>query len=311
MNHADRPTRPLITIGLPVFNGERYLAQALDSILGQTFDDFEIIISDNASTDDTQKICAYYLAKDPRVVYYSQPENLGAAFNFNFVFARARGRFFKWAAYDDLMAPTFLEKCLEKLESQPDVVLAYPRTVNIDEAGQVMGSYADDLNLIQESAPERLSKFLATPGLCHPVFGLFRTEILRQTSLIGNYPRSDRNLIGEISLWGKIAEIQEPLFLRRHHPLTSTNAHRTESELAAWFDPKAKDRLVFPRARRFTEYFHGIRRSPLTMKDKIACFAHVCRYMLYPRRWMGIGDDVQTAVRKSVLLASGNRSTQL
>jgi glycosyltransferase involved in cell wall biosynthesis len=311
MTRYDRQTRPRLTVGLPVYNGERYLAQALDSILVQTCDDLEIVISDNASTDDTQKICAYYLAKDPRLSYHNQPENLGAAYNFNFVFARARGEFFKWVAYDDLMAPTFLEKCLDILEREPDVVLAYPQTVNVDEVGRVIGHYADDLNLIQVSAPQRLQKFLATPGLCHPVFGLFRTEILRQTSLIGNYPRSDRNLIGEISLWGKIAEIQEPLFYRRHHPLTSTNANKTESELATWFDPKAQGRLVFPRARRFVEYFRSIHHSPLTMKDKIACYAHVCRYMLYPRRWLGIGDDVQTAARKSLLLAAGNRSTQL
>jgi hypothetical protein len=81
--------------------------------------------------------------------------------------------------------------------------------------------------------------------------------------------------------------------------------------LATWFDPQARGRLVFPRARRFVEYFRSIHHSPLTLKDKIACYTYVCRYMLYPKRWLGIGDDVQTAVRKSLLLATGNRSTRL
>lgn len=297
---------PLISIGLPVFNGEAYLAAALDSLLSQTYEHFEIIIGDNASTDLTQQICRFYLAKDDRIRYYRHEKNLGAAFNFNFVFAQSGGEYFKWASYDDLIAPGFLEQCLEILQRENGVVLAYTHTNNIDESGQVTDFYADDLDLRQKSASQRFRKFLATPGQCHPVFGLFRTGILSNTALIGNYPRSDRNLIGEMALWGEIAEIPERLFFRRHHPLTSTNVHKTENELAVWFDPSARRRLVFPRARRFVEYCRSISQAPLPITEKMACFAVVGKYMLYPKRWLGIGDDIQTAVKKSIALATDN-----
>jgi glycosyltransferase involved in cell wall biosynthesis len=297
---------PVVTIGLPVFNGEPYLAAALDSILAQTCEDFEIIISDNASTDATPRICAAYMAKDSRIRYYRHERNLGASRNFNYVFELARGQYFKWASYDDLIAPTFLERCLEALERESTVVLAYSQTNNINEEGRVTGFYADGLDLRQPSAHQRFRKFLATPGHCHPVFGLYRIDVLRRTPLIGNYPRSDRNLIGEIALRGQIAEIPERLFYRRHHPLTSTNVHKTESELAAWFDPTARGRLVFPRVRRFVEYCKSIRRVPIPVMERIYCYALVARYVLYPKRWIGIGDDLQTAVKKSIALASDN-----
>lgn len=300
---------PLVTIGLPVFNGERYIEAALDSILAQSCEDFELVISDNASTDATRRICAAYMARDRRLSYYRHDKNLGAAYNFNYVFGLARGQYFKWASYDDLLAPTFLERCLEAPHRDPAVVLAYPQTINIDEDGRETGFYADDLDLRQPSAHERFRKFLAIPGLCHPVFGLIRTDVLRRTQLIGNYPRSDRNLIGEIALHGQIAEIPERLFYRRHHPQASTNANKTESELAAWFDPSARSRLVFPRARRFVEYCKSINRAPLSVAEKFRCYTLVSRYLLYPKRWLGIGDDLQAAVKKTIVLASGDRST--
>lgn len=304
MRRFDSPAQPFISIGLPVFNGERYLAEALDSLLAQTINDFEIIISDNASTDDTQTICAYYLAKDSRVIYHRQPQNLGAAFNFNYVFSQARGVYFKWAAHDDILAPTFLERCLEVLDENPAVALAYPRTNRINAGGQFMEHYADDLDLRDARVTDRFRKFLATPGHCHPVFGLIRADILRLTPLIGNYPVSDRNLIGEIALRGQIAEVPEYLFYRRHHPGISYTVEKSQSEIAEWFDPKAKNRLIFPHVRRFIEYFKSIYRVPMSWSDRIYCGALVSRFVFYPKRWRGFGDDVQTTVRKLLRLAT-------
>jgi glycosyltransferase involved in cell wall biosynthesis len=299
VNYVDS-TSPRISVGLPVFNGERYLAATLESILAQTYADFELIISDNGSTDATQRICAVYAAQDSRIAYHRHDENRGAAFNFNFVFGLARGPFFKWAAYDDLLAPTFLERCLEVLEREDAVVLTYPQTNRIDAEGQFMEHYADGLDLREPTAPGRFRKFLATPGHCHPVFGLIRTDILRQTPLIGKYPGSDRNLIGEIALRGQIAEIPEYLFYRRHHPDISFTIEKTQSEIAEWFDPASKGRLIFPHGRRFIEYFKSIQRVPMSWADRIHCGVLVGRFALYPKRWMGIGDDIQTVVKKSL-----------
>ena len=93
---------PRLTVGLPVYNGEKYLAESLDALLGQSYGDFELIISDNASTDATEAICREYAAKDPRITYLRQPANIGATPNHNFVFEQSHTELFKWASYDDL-----------------------------------------------------------------------------------------------------------------------------------------------------------------------------------------------------------------
>jgi glycosyltransferase involved in cell wall biosynthesis len=291
---------PLVSIGLPVFNGERYIEATLESILAQTFEDFELIISDNGSTDATEQICAQFAARDSRIHYHRHDENLGAAYNFNHVFSLARGVFFKWAAYDDLLAPSFLERCLDILDKNPAVVLAYPQTNRIDANGHFMEHYADDLDLRDPKTTGRFRKFLATPGHCHPVFGLIRADILRLTPLIGKYPGSDRNLIGEIALRGQISEIPEYLFYRRHHPDISFTIEKTQREIAEWFDPKTKNKLIFPHVRRFVEYFKSIHRVPMSWPDRVYCGVLVGRFVLYPKRWMGFGDDIQTVVKKSL-----------
>jgi glycosyltransferase involved in cell wall biosynthesis len=106
---------PRLAIGLPVHNGERYVSQAIDSLLGQTFTDFTLIVSDNGSTDATEEICRAYARRDARIRYHRSDENRGAAWNFNRVFELADSPYFKWAAYDDLCAPHFVERCIEFL----------------------------------------------------------------------------------------------------------------------------------------------------------------------------------------------------
>jgi len=115
--------KPRVSIGLPVYNGENYLEEAIDSILAQTYKDFELIISDNASTDRTPDICQAYANKDPRIRYYRNEKNIGAAVNFNRVFELSSSEYFKWAAHDDIIAPDYISECIEILDNDDSIVL--------------------------------------------------------------------------------------------------------------------------------------------------------------------------------------------
>ena len=124
-------------VGLPVYNGEKYIAESLEALLGQGFTDFELIISDNASTDSTGEICRRYEDPDSRVRYFRQSRNIGLSPNHNFVAERARGELFKWASNDDLYARDLLERCIDALDQYPDIVLARCWTAKVDESGTV------------------------------------------------------------------------------------------------------------------------------------------------------------------------------
>src|SRR5207245_5286947 len=113
---------PRVSVGLPVYNGEKFLRKRLDSVLEQTFENFELIISDNASTDATLVICMEYSKKDKRIRYIRQEKNMGLTWNFNFVLQEAKGEYFVWAAVDDHWYPTFLEKNVKNLESNKNIV---------------------------------------------------------------------------------------------------------------------------------------------------------------------------------------------
>ncbi len=126
---------PTLTIGMPVYNGAKYIAEAVESILAQTFRDFELIISDNASTDDTESICRAFAARDPRVTYRRNRQNVGLSANNNLLVPLARGRFFKWAPCDDVLRPEYLERCVAVLDADPNVVLVYPGTQFVDGDG--------------------------------------------------------------------------------------------------------------------------------------------------------------------------------
>ena len=130
---------PRVSIGLPVYNGEEFLEEAIVSILSQTYQDFELIISDNASTDLTEKICQKYAAQDARIVYSRNVENVGIMNNHNLTFRRARGEYFRFAGYDDVWAPTLLERLVTELDKRPEVVVCYPAFVLIDGQGNETG----------------------------------------------------------------------------------------------------------------------------------------------------------------------------
>ena len=153
-------TAPKLSIGLPVYNGEKYVAESLEALLGQSFTDFELIISDNASTDSTGDICRRYEKQDSRVRYFRQPRNIGLAPNHNFVVEQARGELFKWASNDDLYTRDLLERCIDVLDKYPDVVLAHSWTAKVDDSGTLTKAleYQLDTACATAAAPSARAK---------------------------------------------------------------------------------------------------------------------------------------------------------
>lgn len=263
---------PAVTLGMPIYNGAQYLEASLDSLLAQTFGDFEIVISDNGSEDRTEAICRHYAAADARIRYVRHDVNRGAAWNHNFVIKEARGRFFRWHHADDLCEPRHLERCVAALEADPTLVLAYPRTLLIDGASRVTGRYDDRLDLHETASHARVAHLLANVFLCNPILGLIRTDVLRRTALLGSYLRSDHVLLAELAMAGRWVEVPEALFYRRIHAGKSTEANRSLQDRAAWFDPRLRSKKFFwPNLRLFAEHLQAVRRAPLAWQDKALC----------------------------------------
>ncbi|AOW98240.1 hypothetical protein BJP34_01190 [Moorena producens PAL-8-15-08-1] len=274
--------QPRLSIGLPVYNGEEFLREALDSILAQTFEDFELIISDNCSTDATEEICREYQAKDKRIYYYRNQENLGAAPNYNRTVELARGEYFKWAADDDVCAPSFLARCVEVLDNDPTVILSYPRTIFTKPDGQKWWEAESVGNLDSEKPHERFQAAISD-FWCLEVFGVIRTDALRKTSLISSYYGSDRLLLTQLSLIGRLKEIPESLFFRRCHSDQSSRLSAQEREV--WIDTKASMGPKFLRPRNSIEFFRAVFQAPLKWQERIRCLGVLGNYVFSAQTW--------------------------
>ena len=283
---GQRSSNPRVSLGMPVYNGERFLRETMDSLLAQTYKDFELVISDNGSTDETERMCREYASRDHRIRYYRENLNRGAGWNYNRVVELARGEYFKWAAHDDLCAPAYLERCVEVLDRTPAVVLCYPDDIDIDENGNKIDrkrlSHIPSSQRANSPDPaQRLRQLVRLDYDCEQVFGLIRLNVLRRTALILNYTDSDRTLLGELGLYGQFFEIPEPLFYHRHHGGSSGRANPISGGWhlrAGWFDPRLKGRVLFPQWRQVWEYVKAIFRSPLNLPVKLRCLF-----------WLGVG----------------------
>jgi len=289
---------PRVSIGIPVFNAEEFLAGALDSVLGQTFQDFEVILSDNASTDRTAEICRAYADRDPRIRYSRNDRNLGAAPNFNRVFELSSGEYFGWLAHDDLYAPEFLSRCVDLLDADPDVVLCYSKVRIVDAAGNVLREYSDRLR--SGNSPEpclRFRNLVLADHWCREVFGLMRADALRKTRLIGHYAMSDRPLLAELAILGRFRQIDEFLFLSREHARRSVRLHADLRSRAAWFDPSNAARFLLPHWRILAEYAKTPGRFPLPWRQRACCYVGVLRWARW--HWRELFGDVRSCVPRS------------
>ena len=286
---------PRVTIGLPVYNGEAFLGEALDSLLAQSFRDFELIVSDNASTDATESICRERAARDGRVRYVRNAGNVGATRNFNQVFALARGAYFKWAAHDDLHEPTCIERCVAVLDARPEAALVHPQARDIDDTGNTIRIKQLGLRTDDESVTTRFRDLIRRDYSCEAIFGVVRTDVLRRTRLLANYADCDRVLLAEIGLAGRIVELPEALFVHRQHKNRSVWQFKTRQTRSAWFDPSKAGRPAWPYTRQYMGYLGAIRRAPISASQRLACDAIMLGWIGHNAD--GLWEDASFALR--------------
>jgi glycosyltransferase involved in cell wall biosynthesis len=250
----------------------------VQSILAQSFTDFELVISDNASTDSTGDICAELMRSDARIRYFRNPHNVGAGPNFNRAFELTSGPYFKWMAHDDALEPEWLKLCVEVLDNDPTVVLAYTKAVRMDASGAKGRPYGSGHSASSHSAPERFGNVMRRANWGLPVFGLVRRDVLLKTRGFVGSPGADHMLLSELALHGRFYEVPEYLMLHGIHSERYARSHHTRREKAGWYDPSRSGRLFFPAWRKLRVHLSSVHRSDLSVWERWRCYMHVGRW---------------------------------
>lgn len=283
---------PCVSIGMPVYNAERYLDAALASLVAQDFQDFEIIICDNASVDGTAAIAAAWVARDPRIRYVANSTNIGVEPNFNRVLDYARGRYFRWAAHDDLVACSHLSRCIAALEAAPDAVLCQSFVQIIDSDGAPVGIYDSGLRGAESlRASDRFAAVVLSRHLCTDIYGLMRTDTLRGTRLHGSYFGSDRALLAELALMGRFLHVPEPLFMNREHPGRGSRVPRRQT---------ASARCGPPIWHVYADYWRAVGAHLRDRRERVRCRTHLLRWWLMNWNPARLGVELISAIHPPV-----------
>jgi glycosyltransferase involved in cell wall biosynthesis len=283
---------PKVTLAMPVRNGADFIESAIESLLAQTFEDLELIVTDNASTDRTAEIVRAIAARDDRVHYHLNPVNFGAAGNYNRGFELSRGQYLKWCAHDDLISPEFVERCVAALDARPDAVLAFARTEVIDENGDHLDWHEDGFmpSLESDSAARRFGAAIRQAGTCFPIFGLFRSDALRRSTLHRPYYGSDRALIAEAALLGKVLLVEDAVFYNRHHGNRSIEI-KDHAARRAWQSADSSRKLAGEHLG-YTQHLFEIAMRHGDASSKAAALAEVVKTRLAPRYFPRYALDV-------------------
>jgi glycosyltransferase involved in cell wall biosynthesis len=274
---------PRLTIGLPVYNGERTLRAAMDSLLMQTFEDYELLISDNASTDGTEAICREYASRDTRVRFHRSPVNRGLAWNHNHLADLARGAYFKWASHDDVYHPELLRRCIEVLDEDNGVVLCHSLVADIDLDGKVVKEHEYLLNTAAPRPSKRFKELLLKHG-GHDFYGVMRTDVVRRTPMIGSFHQySERPKLSAMALYGRFHQVPEVLFYHREHTGSTQRTYTTPKAVAPILDPRRANRFLHPVVRLRVGYvltfIDGIRRAPLPRDERWRCYGCLAAWL--------------------------------
>lgn len=275
---------PLVSAGIPVYQGENYLDETLESLRAQDYPNLEIVVCDNASTDRTTEIVRKHIAEDSRVRLLVNEANIGAAPNYNKAFEVSRGDYFAWNAHDDLSSSGFFSSAVAALQADNDAVGALPHTFRVD----LEGNRLEEFHIPPEVQSSRPHIRFRAAARVHPaaiVFGLFRSDVIRRTRLHGSFAGSDRNFVAELMLYGRAIMAPDSEFYLREHPERSVRTHQRSAHgkfthmRDAWYSPERKGRMVFPNWRRLREYISSVTRTRLGLADSLMCYFAVVRIL--------------------------------
>lgn len=291
-------TTPRLSIGVPVYNGEDYIAEALTSHLEQDFTDFELIVSDNCSDDSTPDIVKDFMAQDSRVSYSRNDVNIGGPANFNRLFRLSSGELFRWAAADDRIEPGYLSKVIALIDSDPNIVIGHSNCLLIDPQSEPMlemdkgwlggDGYLEAIKLTPPSGDERFhaphphQRIDAVINNNHRnfyIFGIMRRDIMMQTRLHGAFYGGDRTLLVEMAMRGTFRKVDEALFGSRSH---SKNSGRNGLNFEELKQHGAKD-LSFA-SMVMKGYIDGVRGADVSRADELKCLATIAKKVKQPTR---------------------------
>ena len=293
---------PIVSIGVPVYNGENFVGDALRSISEQTFSDYEVVICDNASTDRTSEICREFADRDARFRYYRHAKNLGAGPNFNATFERARGRYFKWHGHDDMLTPQYLAKTVAALEADPAAVLCHSRIRLIDARGDTLDEDGGDLPEAGAlRASDRFRGLATCRHQCLALDGVIRTAALAGTPLIASFHGSDRTLLAELALRGKLIEIPEAIFITRDHPSRYRRAAVNPELRLAFHDPSLAGHRSVATWDQYREYWAMIARNVTDPDERRRCRKHLLRWWFVNWNAARVGVDLVALVAPGFL----------
>jgi glycosyltransferase involved in cell wall biosynthesis len=294
---------PLVSVGLPVFNGENFVAHAIQSVLAQTLTDFELIIQDNASTDRTADICREFAAGDPRVRYFRNPRNLGAAPNYNLAYSMARGRYFKWLAHDDYIEPAYLAETSRVLEERPEAVLCNAVVRYIWGDGADIGLYDSGLARADVASPAaRFAAMVLPSHSCVDFFGLMRKDAMKHSLLHASFHGGDRALLAQMALRGRLVQLAEPLAVMREHGERYTRQKSSPAQSLTWHDASMRRAIAFPTWRLYAEYLKMVRHEALGTGERVRCYGVLAQW------WACNWNSARAAVDVLGIVAPGART---
>lgn len=274
---------PEVSLGLPVYNGEKFLARALESVLGQTQSDFELIISDNASMDWSREIVRAYAKKDRRIRFYCQPINIGIARSFNFILRQASAPYFKYVSANDEYAPGLLAECLDALRHDPGAVLAYGRTRFIDGSSERREIYEERAVADMADPIARYDAVRSRLGLNTPIqSGVMRLAALRHCGDLGNYPNSDAVLTAALALRGRFAQLPQVHFYRRWSK-EGASSLRSTLEIHRLFEPAVRNVSPYVRIRGHLGHLRQMLKARTSLSVRLRGLARVLRYAYHDR----------------------------